>query len=82
MSPGPERFLDPHNEYYGGEGLALGIHQPPELATLVLYNTFKPQLNKIGMILLFHRLVIIGRGVTELDKAKSAVHAQVQQAAQ
>jgi hypothetical protein len=75
-------FLDPKNEYYGGVGVALGIHQPPELATLVLYDSFKPQLNKIGMTLLFHRLVIIGRGVTELDGAKNAVQVVVKQAAQ
>lgn len=74
-------FIDRRGEYYGGDGLAFGIHQPPEIATLILYNTFKPQLNKIGMAFLFHRLVIIGRGVTDLGEATAAARAQAVQAA-
>jgi hypothetical protein len=62
-------FVDRSGGYYSGAGLFLRSVRQPELATLVLYNVRNPQLNKIGMTCLFHRLVIIGRGVTEFDEA-------------
>ena len=46
----------------------MGLVQPLQLATVVFYNGRKPELNKIAMGLLFHRLTILGRGVTDLDK--------------
>jgi hypothetical protein len=67
-------FVDRSGVSYGGEGLRFGLVQPPELAMLVLYATRKPELNKIGMGLLFHRLIIIGRGLTDLDQQTVAAH--------
>jgi hypothetical protein len=62
-------FIDRHGEYYGGEAFPFDLTRSTVLATMVLYNTNKPDSNKIGMGLLFHRLVIIGRGVTDVDEA-------------
>lgn len=67
-------FRDRSGEYYGGDGFPFGLVRPRELATIVLYRVSKPQLNKIALACLFHRLVIIGRGVTELDEATVTVH--------
>jgi hypothetical protein len=67
-------FVDRSGGYYGGEAFAFGLVRPAALARLVLYNVRKPNLNKIGMGLLFHRLVIVGRGVTDLDQETAAVH--------
>jgi hypothetical protein len=39
-----------------------------QLATIVFHNARKPELNKIAMGFLFHRPIILGRGVTDLDK--------------
>ena len=68
-------FMGEHGEYYGGDCfcLYLGLVQPHELATIVFYNVRKPELNKISMGFLFHRLVILGRGVTDLDKQTGEV---------
>ena len=60
-------FVDGKGAYYGGQGFYIGLVQPAVLARLVLYRARKPGLNKIGMGLLFHRLVILGRGLTDLD---------------
>jgi hypothetical protein len=57
-----------HGEYYGGDCLYFGLVRPHELATIVFHNVRTPELNKIAMGFLFHRLIILGRGVTELDK--------------
>lgn len=61
-------FQDPNGEYYGGHGVALGSPRLPQLRTIVFYRTGKPDLNKIAMCCLFHRVVIIGRGLTDLDE--------------
>ena len=65
-------FKDPSGEYYGDEGLPLGATRASRLRTIVLYRTGKPHLNKIAMCCLFHRLVILGTGVTDLDEATVA----------
>jgi hypothetical protein len=65
-------FKDPSGEYYGGEGLPLGATRAARLRTIVLYRTGKPHLSKIAMCCLFHRLVILGTGVTDLDEATVA----------
>jgi hypothetical protein len=67
-------FKDPLGEYYGGQGIPLGATRSPQLRTIVFYRTGKPDLNKIAMCCLFHRLVIVGRGVTDLDEATVAAH--------
>lgn len=61
-------FKGERGEYYGGYCLSFGIVQPRELAVIVFHNVRKPQLNKIAMGFLFHRLIILGHGVTDLDK--------------
>jgi hypothetical protein len=68
-------FVDRSNTRYGGEGWHFGLTRPPVLANLVLYAARKPELNKIGGGLLFHRLVIVGRGVTDLDAQTTVAHA-------
>jgi hypothetical protein len=68
-------FVNRSGEYHGGEGVAFGRFLPAELGTLVVYRVEKPDLNRIGMGLLFHRLVVIGRGVTDLGQARSATGA-------
>jgi hypothetical protein len=67
-------FKDRSGEYYGGEGFPCAPVHPRELATIVLYRISKPDLNKIAMCCLFHRLVIVGRGVTDLDEATVTAH--------
>jgi hypothetical protein len=67
-------FIDHRGDYQGGESLSFGLVRPAQLATLVVYNVQKPELNKIGMSLLFHRLIILGRGVTDLDRETVATH--------
>ena len=62
-------FKDPSGEYYGGEDIPFGATRATRLRTIVLYRTGKPHLNKIAMCCLFHRLVILGTGVTDLDEA-------------
>jgi hypothetical protein len=74
-------FVDRNGTSYGGEGLVFGLVRPPVLARLVLYAVRKPELNKIGMNLLFHRLVIVGRGLTDLDNQTAAAHTPLAQTA-
>lgn len=67
-------FKDRSGAYYGGEGFPFWLVRSPILATIVLYKVDKPELNKIASGCLFHRLVIIGRGITDLDEATVAAH--------
>jgi len=66
-------FIDPAGGYYGGETFPFGLVRQPKLARLVFYNVNNPDLSKIAMGCLFHRPVIIGRGLTDLDRATSDV---------
>ena len=61
-------FIDREGEYYGGECFRFALQRSAKLARIVFYNVSRPELNKIAMGCLFHRVVIIGRGVTELDE--------------
>ena len=65
-------FMGEHGEYYGGYSFCFGLVQPYALATIVFHNVRKPELNKIAMGFLFHRLVVLGRGVTDLDEQTAA----------
>jgi hypothetical protein len=60
-------FMGEHGEYYGGDCSYFGLVQPTELASIVFHSVRNPELNKIAMGRLFHRLIVLGRGVTELD---------------
>jgi hypothetical protein len=61
-------FMGEHGEYYGGECLYFDLVRPKELAMIVFHDVRRPELNRIAMGLLFHRLIVLGRGVTDLDK--------------
>jgi hypothetical protein len=61
-------FSGEGGEYYGGYCYYFGLVRPMQLATVVFYNPRKRELNKIAMGFLFHRLIILGRGVTDLNK--------------
>jgi len=61
-------FMGEHGEYYGGDCLYFELPHARELSTIVFHNVRTPELNKIVMGFLFHRLIILGRGVTDLDK--------------
>jgi len=73
-------FRGERGEYYGGDCLYFGLRHPRELATLVFHNVEKPELNKIVMGFLFHRPIVIGRGLTDLDKQTAAAQAAVVEA--
>jgi len=75
-------FKNRSGEYYGGEGFPCAPMRSRQLATIVLYNVSKPQLNKLSMCCLFHRLVVIGRGVTDLDEATVIAHSPAAAASQ
>jgi len=70
-------FMGEHGEYFGGDCVYFGLVHPRELATIVFHNARKPELNKIAMGFLFHRLVVLGRGLTDLDKQTAAAQAAV-----
>jgi hypothetical protein len=61
-------FMGERGEYYAGYCYYFGLVHPMQLATIVFHNVRKPELNKIAMGFLFHRVIILGRGVTDLDK--------------
>lgn len=67
-------FMGEHGEYYGGYCYCvyLGLVQPRELGTIVFHNVKKPELNKIAMTFIFHRLIVLGRGITDLDEQTAA----------
>jgi hypothetical protein len=65
-------FQEPAGGYYGGHGFPYGATRSFQLRTIVFYMPGKPQFNKITMCCLFHRVVIVGRGVTDFDEATAA----------
>lgn len=67
-------FMDRSGGYGGGEGIYFGLVRPAALARLVFYNPRKIERNKIAMGLLFHRPIIIARGLTDLDYETVAKH--------
>jgi hypothetical protein len=68
-------FMGEHGEYYGGECPYFELVHSRELASIVFHNVRAPELNRIAMGFLFHRLIILGRGVTDLDKQTAAAQA-------
>ena len=68
-------FKGEQGECYGGDCLYFRLYHPAELATIVFHNVRKPELNKIAMGFLFHRLTVMGRGVTELDQQTAEAQA-------
>ena len=65
-------FKNRSGEYYGGEGFPFALVRSAKLARIVFYNVSNPQRNRIAMGCLFHRPVIVGRGLTDLDESTVA----------
>lgn len=68
-------FRGEHGEYYGGDCAYFGIAPPSELSSIVFYNPRKWELNKIAMAFVFHRFIVVGRGLTDLNKQTAAAQA-------
>jgi hypothetical protein len=60
-------FYDQKGVIYGGDYLSLHLVRPWQMAQIVFYNPKKPDLNKIALAFLFHRPVVVARGVTDLN---------------
>ncbi len=60
-------FADDQGEFYGGDAFMVAASYPADLARLVFYRPTQPDTNKIAMGCLFHRFVIVGHGLTDLD---------------
>ena len=74
-------FRGEHGEYYGGHCSYFAFPHPRELTSVVFHNVRRPDLNKIAMGFLFYRFIILGRGVTDLDKQTEAAQAALVEAA-
>jgi hypothetical protein len=66
-------FMGEVCEYYAG--YCFGLVRPHQLATIVFHNARKPERNKIAMGFLFHRVIILDHGVTDLDQETLAAQA-------
>lgn len=75
-TPG-ESFIAPKTlgKYYCGGDITFGASRSARLCTFVFYRGDKPHLNEIAMCCLFHRPVIHGLGLTDLDEASVAARA-------
>ena len=69
------QFMGEQGEYYGGHCGCFKLVHSRELAAIVFHNVRTPELNRIAMGFLFHRLIILGRGVTDLDKETAVAQA-------
>jgi hypothetical protein len=69
------QFFGEHGEYYAGWGSFNGLNRAPELRSIIFYNPRQWERNRIAMGLLFHRVVVLGRGVTDLDQDTVKQHA-------
>lgn len=74
------QFVTDKGKYGGGEDFYVGLAKPREVATLVFYDVDEIDHCKIGMSFLFHKIVVLGRGLTELDQQTAAAHAVVREA--
>ncbi len=61
-------FVDSSGEFFGDSGINFTCPKPPQLATIVLYRADQPEFNRIASGCLFHRLVIVAHGITDLDE--------------
>jgi hypothetical protein len=52
---------------YGGDCVDFHLVPASALSTIVFYDRQNPDVNKIAMAFLFHRLVVLGRGVTDIS---------------
>jgi hypothetical protein len=65
-------FKNRSGEYYGGEGFPFALVRSAKLARIVFYDVSNPQRNRIAMGCLFHRPVVVGCGLTDLDQSTVA----------
>jgi hypothetical protein len=60
-------FYDAQGVIQGGDCSSFDLTRSRKLAKIVFYHPEKPDVNKIAMAFLFHRVVVLGRGVTDLN---------------
>jgi hypothetical protein len=66
-------FLDEQGSYYGGSTFLFGTSNP-SIGRIVFYNEEIPERNKIAGGLLFHRVIVLGHGLTDLDHETTHTH--------
>lgn len=68
-------FLNKEGSYYGGSTFPFGTAEPA-VAKIVFYCEKNPERNKIAGGFLFHRVIVLGRGLTDLDFEATETHLQ------
>jgi len=74
-------FMGEHGEYFGGYSHYFGLVKSPELARIVFHDVRNPEINKIAMGFLFHRLTVAAYGVTDIDEQTAAAQPALAQVA-
>jgi len=75
------QFVTDEGKYGGGDDFYFGLVKPWELATIVFYDVKEIERCKIGMSFLFHKVVVLGRGLTDLDRQTVTAHQIIREAA-
>lgn len=75
------QFVTDEGKYGGGDDFFFNLAKPWDVANLVFYDVNDIDTCKIGMSLLFHKIVLIGRGLTDLDQETTAAHQMIREAA-
>jgi hypothetical protein len=75
------QFLTADGKYGGGDDFYFGLAKPREVATLVFYDVNEIDVCKIGMSFLFHKIILLGRGLTDLDHETAAAQRMIREAA-
>lgn len=75
------QFVTEEGKYGGGDDFYFGLAKPREVATLVFYDVNDIDRCKIGMSFLFHKVLLLGRGLTDLDRETTAAHQMIREAA-
>lgn len=75
------QFVTDEGKYGGGDDFYFGLAKPWEVATLVFYDVNEIDRCKIGMSFLFHKIVLLGRGLTDLDRETAAAHQMIRELA-
>jgi hypothetical protein len=65
-------FVDSSGGYYGGEGLIVGKVRSGDLINLVVFRPQKPEVSKTPLTSLFHKFVVVGRGLPDMGEATAA----------
>jgi hypothetical protein len=69
-------FRGEHGEYFGGDCLFTGMTDPFELSSIVVYKVDNPNRSRIATGFFFHKFVIIGRGLADLDQQNVRAQAE------